>query len=392
LRNRRQMKILFVLEYYPPHIGGAEILFKNLCEGLVARDHKVIVVTSKLKDTRDFEVTNGVTIHRVKVPQEGARYWFTFLSIPKVFKLAKDADLIHTTTYNGAFPAWLASKLRRKTCMITVLEIFGTRWKGLAGMSWLSAKVHQLSEHLVMALPFDGYVSISKYTSECVRNFGVDQEKAGVIYCGIDYDLFDAEKADGEAVRRKLKLEHEFVYLYYGRPGISKGVEYLVEAVPLIAQKIPNSRLLLLLAHDPKNGYENIKRMVDKLKIKDNVILLAPVPRKELPGYIAAADCVVVPSLSEGFGFSAAEACAMGKPVVASNVASLPEVVSGRFILIEPQNPEAIAIGVKSVYNNELRDSGKKVFSWDECVDKYQEVYNELANIRINGGKGELKE
>jgi len=57
------------------------------------------------------------------------------------------------------------------------------------------------------------------------------------------------------------------------------------------------------------------------------------VSRSELPSYIAASDCIVVPSLSEGFGFAAAESCAMGKLIVASNVASLPEVVSGKFYL-----------------------------------------------------------
>jgi hypothetical protein len=44
------IKILFVLEYYSPHIGGMETLFQNLCEGLVKRGYKVAVVTSLLPD------------------------------------------------------------------------------------------------------------------------------------------------------------------------------------------------------------------------------------------------------------------------------------------------------------------------------------------------------
>ncbi len=379
------MKVLFVLEYYHPHIGGAEVLFTNLCERLAAEGHDITVVTARLPDTLDFEKINEVKVHRVKTPHIGARYWFTFLSIPKVFKLARCADLIHTTTYNGAFPAWLAARLISRKCIITVLEIFGARWKDFSQMSWLVVKLHQLLERLIIVLPFNRYISISQYTAKCLAMLGINPRKIQVIYCGIDYMLFNHEKADGIAIRRKLNLRRDFTYLYYGRPGISKGVEYLVQAVPLITQEIPGSKLILILADDPKDRYENIRRMIKDLNIVDSIILLAPVPRNELPSYIAAADCVVVPSLSEGFGFTAAEACAMGKPVVASNVASLPEVVSGKYILIKPRAPKAIAKGVESVYNNELKDSGKRTFSWAECVDKYTKVYNELANISVKG-------
>jgi len=372
------MRILFALEYYPPHIGGVEIVFKNLCEGLATRGHDITVITSKLKGTKAFETGNGVRIHRVKVPQRGMRYWFTFLCIPKVFKLAKDADLIHTTTYNGAFPAWLASRLRGKKCVITVHEIFGSRWKDSTGMSWFMATLHQFLERLIIALPFDKCISVSGDTASSLSHFAVDHRKLEVIYNGIDYDLFNPQKANDKAVRQKFGLGDEFVYMYYGRPGISKGVEYLIQSVPLVSKRIPKSRLLILLADDPRDRYENVRKMIKNFEIEDRVILLDPVPRIELPNYIAASDCVVVPSLSEGFGFTAAEACAMGKPVVASNVASLPEVVSGRYVLVEPRNPEAIAEGVEKVYKGEVGSSEQKVFSWDKCVDGYFKVYENV--------------
>ena len=183
------MKILFVLEYYTPHIGGAEVLFQNLCEGLTRKGYDITVLTIRLPGTEAFEMLNGVKVHRVKVPQWGARYWFTFLAIPKTFQFARQADLIHTTTYNGAFPAWLAARLRGKKAVMSVLEIFGTRWKSMTGMSWLGAKLHQLLERMVIALPFDRHISISRYTSKCLIDYGVNRYRAGIIYCGIDYDL-----------------------------------------------------------------------------------------------------------------------------------------------------------------------------------------------------------
>jgi len=378
------MNVLFVLEYYPPHVGGVETLFENICTGLATTGHSVSVVTSSLRGTKDFEIVNGVRIYRVHVPN---RYLFTLLAIPKVYWLAREVDLIHTTTYNGAFPAWFVSKLRGKKCVITVHEILGSYWKDLAGMGWFSARLHRLLEKLVVLLPFDKYVCVSRYTCNSLRKAGARNEKLEVIYNGVDSGLFSPEKVDVERVkriRRSLGLDSRFVYTYYGRPGISKGVEYLVQSVPLITRKIPDSKLLLILANDPANRFESIKKMIVDLNIEDRIILIDPVPRIELPDYIAASDCVVVPSLSEGFGYTAAEACAIGKPVVASNVASLPEIVSGRYVFVRPREPRAIAEGVAKVYKGNIEDKGKKVFSWKECIEKYLHVYQEMVGEEYN--------
>jgi D-inositol-3-phosphate glycosyltransferase len=373
------MKLLFVLENYFPFIGGAEVLFKNLCEGLAGQGYRVTVITSLLPGTTACESVNGVDIVRVRVPHKGSRYWFTLLAIPSAVRLAAGCDVVHTTTYNGAFPAWLAARLRRKKCIITVLEVIGDRWTEMAGMGYFNAFLHRLLERMIISLPFDLYAAISRYTAGCLRTAGIKGPKTVVIYPGIDYELFDPGKGDRTGLRTKLGIENEFIYLYFGRPGISKGLEYLVQAVPVISQKIQSGRLLMLLAHEPSKEYKNILKTISLQDIQSRVTVIDPVPRDQLPTYIAAADCVVVPSLSEGFGFSAAEACAMGKPVVASNVASLPEVVCGKYVLVRPKDPEDIANGVEAVYNNMAGSSEKKIFQWSECVKLYEGIYVRLS-------------
>jgi len=377
----RTMNVLFVLEHYHPFIGGAEVLFRHICEGLAAKGNNVTVLTTLLPGTDEYQTLNNVKIIRIRTPQ-ASRYWFTFLAIPLAIRLAAQADIIHTTTYNGAFPAWFAARLRGKKCIITVLEIIGKHWKGMAGMGTIKAGLHQFLERIIVGLPFDLYCAISNYTAECIKQSGVKNAVINVIYPGIDYQLFDPAKANGREVRSKLGIGDEFVYMYYGRPGISKGVEYLVEAVPLISQKIKNSKLVMVLAHEPSDGYQNVQKAISSSKIHDNVILVDPVQRNQLPSYIAAADCVVVPSLSEGFGFSAAEACAMERPIVASDVASLPEVVSGKYMLVEAKSPQAIALGVEAVYNNKSKLTEKKLFKWPECVQAYERIYARLSGMK----------
>lgn len=373
------MKILFVLEYYIPHVGGVEVLFQKLCEGLAAKGNNVEVLTSGLLDAKQSEVINGVHVHRLlRIPQKGLRYWFTLIALPYVFRYAHKSDLIHTTTYNAALPAWLIAKLRRKKIVITVHEIFGDKWKTFNQMNWINAKLHKMFENMIISLPFDKYVAVSKYTEKCLIDNGVTQNKLQVVYNGIDYELFNPDKYDGKVKRSQIGLSENFVYMYYGRPGVSKGVENLVRSVPTVSKNIPGSKLIMILAHDPLDRYNSIVSEIRNLNIIDDVILIDPVQRSVLPEYIAAADCVVIPSLSEGFGFTAAEACAMQIPVVVSNVASLPEVVSGRCILVDPGSPEAIASGILHVYNKEWAICEKKTFSWQRCIDGYTIVYNEL--------------
>ena len=105
------MNILVVLENYHPNIGGVETLFKSVCEGLVRLGHKVRVVTSGREDSEAFECINGVDIQRITIH---SRYLFTLFCLLPLWRLRSQYDLILTTSYNAAFPAWIAAYVHRK--------------------------------------------------------------------------------------------------------------------------------------------------------------------------------------------------------------------------------------------------------------------------------------
>src|SRR3989338_6379769 len=145
------MKILFVCENYYPHYGGAEVLFKNLAEGLVQKGNRVAVITTQLPGTKKYEEINGVKIHRINC--FNSRYLFSFLSLPKVLKLAPKADVIQTTTFNGAPPAWLGAKLAHKPVVLTVHEVWINKWKEITGFSWLKSTLHEFLERIIYIFP-----------------------------------------------------------------------------------------------------------------------------------------------------------------------------------------------------------------------------------------------
>lgn len=370
------MRILYVYEYYFPHIGGGELAIQQIAEGMVQRGHQAMLVTTRLPGSTPLEMVNGVKVIRVWTPTLARRYWFILLSVLRVYQLAAAADIIHTSTYTAAIPAWLAARLRGKKIILTIHEYWGELWKTL-GMSWILALVHRWFERLIFCFSFDQYIAVSDFTRSRLVKLGIDEKKITAISHGIDQGLFIPQPADIKtAYKKKIGVIPEtFTFLFFGRPGVSKGLEFLLQAVPTIQQLIPGSVLVLLLAHEPQAQYKKMQRLIQKLHISEHVRLLDPVAREELPKYLASANVVVVPSLSEGFGFSVAEACSVGVPVVASNVGSIPEVISGTCILVPPRDPQAIAEAVHNIFLGKGLHTSIKQFSWLDKVLQHEKLY-----------------
>lgn len=374
------MNILFIVENYPPHYGGVEIVFKNTCEGLVRRGHTVTLITHKIKNSPSREVMNGVNI--IRVPCFESRYLFTFLATFYALKYARKADIIHTTTYNGAPPAWLAAQLTRKPVVITVHESWIGKWHEYTNMPAWKAMLHEWLERPIYWLRFNRYLTVSESTKKQLLNVLPKRLHKRIIvnHNGFDYGHWERKKHLKEAkrIRKELGLTKEFVVLGYGRPGFSKGFEYFVRAIDEIVKKIANVHIVLILSRDKAYLDEYNKLMKLLLPMRKHITVLDPVGYALLPSYLAMADCVVVPSLCEGFGYTTVEANAIGTPVVASNVASIPEVVSGKHVLVPPRDSQAIARGVVQVKKEKYTSTKKRIFSWKKNIERVIKTYEQL--------------
>lgn len=376
------MKICFIVEYYYPHIGGAEILFQHLAEGLVQQGHTCEIVTCRLPGVPRNEIINGVHVHRIWVPGAGDRYWFTVISAFAAWKHVKNADILHTMVYNGALSAKILSLLKRKPVVIHVFEVLRSNWSR-TGINPLSAFLFKTIEKLVLSIPYDAYSCISRNTLSLLKEWGIPSRKLFLAYPGIDYALFNPGNKGHtrDSIRGKLGISSDqFLFSFYGRPGFVKGVDHLVRAVPRIKEMIPNATLLLILSRKPAAGFSRIMKTITSLGLilGRDVIVLDPVMRTELPSYIQASDCIVIPSISEGFGFTCVEACSMGRPVVATAVGSIPEVIFGRYVLVKPMDPSALADGVDRIYRNQYDTTDTRKFLWEDMVKKHVEIYESL--------------
>lgn len=386
-RAAQQTTILFCLDFYYPHVGGAEILFQSLAEGLAAQSYRVLVITQAIAGAPLQEEHNGVSIFRVRTG--GCRYLFPLLGLSSILRFARQADIIHATTFAAAPAAWLAARICKRPVVLTVHELWIGKWQRVSDAGALSNWLNDIIERALYLCRYDHIVAVSAATARDLRQHGIAPERIHTIHNGIDDDFWNPARHHRDpALRAKLGLDNVFVFFFSGRPGRSKGLPLLLRALARLRDEGRPARLLAIVstAAACREGYRDMLSLRDELRLQDAMILLPPQPYAELPSYVMLADTVVVPSLSEGFGFAAAEACALQRPVIVTDNASLPEVASGKVITIPPNDVDALANAMRQAMAGQFQQVPPRQFPRQAMIDAHIDLYQSI--LARNPGKG----
>jgi glycosyltransferase involved in cell wall biosynthesis len=173
-------------------------------------------------------------------------------------------------------------------------------------------------------------VAVSQFAkNEAVRYFGADPAKIEVVHSGPG--LFSG---DGNSAAPPDADEGPFL-LYVGNIGGNKNLPFLVRS---FARAAPPARLVL--AGRARGGLEELSQAIDAAPNRERIELRSEVSDAELERLYRSAAALVLPSVYEGFGFTALEAMARGCPVLASDIPALREV-SGSGALLLPLGDEA---------------------------------------------------
>lgn len=139
-----------------------------------------------------------------------------------------------------------------------------------------------------------------------IEQYTVPSGKITVIHCAVDTGKFHFENL----------TKKSDCALYVGRIAKRKGIDFLIRSMPLVVQAIPDVQLLI----GGKGSYlEKMKCLVRQLNLERNVTFLGFVPDDQLNTLYNQAQCVVVPSVFEGFGITVIEALAAGTRVVGTD-------------------------------------------------------------------------
>ena len=206
-------------------------------------------------------------------------------------------------------------------------------------------------------------ITISEHARQAlIERLGLSPERVRAIHFGVDHTRF---RPDGR--------KRQPFLLYPANRWPHKNHERLFEAFALVRRERPDLRLVLTGA-----GHEG-KPAPDGVEARGRVS-----PDELLELYRTAA-ALVFPSLYEGFGQPPLEAMACGCPVAVSRVASLPEVCGDAAEYFDPESPEEMAAAVIRALSGERVERGlarARLFTWEECARRHDEVYRELEGFR----------
>jgi glycosyltransferase involved in cell wall biosynthesis len=194
--------------------------------------------------------------------------------------------------------------------------------------------------------------------------------------CGVESPFFEIAKADPTIL--DLPVTSPYIFMVGGLRQKKGGDHYLALAQELRQRRSP-IRIVIAGQIDPA--------YVEAARTHPNITLLGVVPDDALPQLMHNSLCLLFLSLYEGFGIPPLEAMAAGVPAVVANRASLPEVVGGAGLVVEPENTEEIAdILINLDSDSTLRQRYIKLgqrhavqFTWAACVDRIIHAFHEYA-------------
>ncbi len=212
----------------------------------------------------------------------------------------------------------------------------------------------------------------------------VAPEKVTVHMLGVDEGFRPLPEETVKTVRARLGLPEIYV-LFVGTFEPRKNIPGLLDAYHHLRQQLASAPPLVLVG---RRGwlYDEIFAHVDTLKLRDAIIWLENAAYADLPAIYNGAAMLVLPSHYEGFGLTALEAMACGTPPIVSNRSSLPEVVGEAGILVEPDDPLAIADAMQrlladTALHENLREAGiarAATFTWRKTAEIVLNVYRKL--------------
>jgi|GEM_PF-1627141 len=363
------MKILFWTPLYPPYIGGLEVFAHTLAKQLQAKGHTVVVIsgTDTTSTSTKYEL-DGITVYDFPFMHAVSTY-----NVKAIRSILMEVQSIVSTfspdvVHSHAWNEWSAFFQRRTfetfaiPLCITVHGLLGQPSFHTGYCKWVWERANRVT-------------AVSKALKESLNNEGFFHSSLHVIYNGLPV------QKRGVAPPRSHSL------LMIGRFTEEKCFDTAFYALKLLVAKYPTLRMTLI-GDGPL--FSDLMELRSALELEDVLTLKGFIPHQDIDSYIEQSSVVVIPSSYESFCLVALEAAIAGRPVVASNVLGLTEVVdNGKTgILVEPKSPQQLAAGIAKILDDselriEMGHAAQKRahthFSIDQSVQQYCTLYEQLV-------------
>ena len=287
-----------------------------------------------------------------------------------IYSVAEQLDLFQKTPPDTALfwsPHYNIPLLYCGKLLVTVHDVFHLSMleyvNGVHKRLYAKGMFGALRRKALTILTVSGFTKL-----ELIRLSGQREQDIRVIYTGVDVSQFGTQNGPNPHPRPFL--------LYVGNVKPHKNVTILLRAFKLIKDKVIQDLVIVGKTH----GFitEDDEVWAKSADLGARVHFTGYVEDDLLQQYLSHADALVIPSLYEGFGLPAVEAMASGCPVIASNIAALPEICGSAVLYCNPYSATDVANKIRLLASDvglqeDLRSKGReraRQFTWSRCAEQ----------------------
>jgi glycosyltransferase involved in cell wall biosynthesis len=425
------MRVLFLTNFYLVHgSGGEEQSCQQIVEGLKARGHTTLVLTS-MHGTNNVPVEadgiyRSLYLEMDLVPlrhsvtfftQRKAREKHNLQVFGRVLQQFEPDIIFMWGMWNLPYslPAFAEAKYPHKA-----VYRFATYWPTLPsqhefywrapGRNWYSRIIKQVVGRVALALlskeaqkdplTFRHAICVSAATRDVLVEAGVPVTDARIIYTGLDvkHYLNGHEQNSSHQEGQNLNL------LYAGRFYPEKGIDTVIEAMIRLVHGQGKRDIRLSLAGSGSVEYENhVRQLVNQAELAEYVTFLGWVPPQEMPELLRKFDVLLLPSVwPEPFSRAVLEGMISGLVVVATRIGGTPEIIvdGENGLLFTPNDPEDLAKKIAYLVDDpqscdQLGYAGRKTilerFTMTKMMDEIENYLQEVASVSTAEKTGPLE-
>jgi len=368
--NVGRMRIVYMLTSLG--MGGAERQVLELADRMVLRGHTVVLLVLRPGLAEEWPTALDVIhlgMHRSPLSVIAG------MAKARRFLLAFRPDLLHSHSFHANLAA---RALKVLVPSVTVISTVHNVYEG----GWPRMLAYHLTDGLAHRT-----VAVSKAAAErFVRLKAIPQHKCIVLANGIDIALFKPDAERREEKRTTMDAGGEFIWLAVGRIVPAKDYPTLLRAFAQVRASRGDARLWVAGAEASAAEAASVRALTTDLGLKDAVRWLGLC--RDVPALLDAADAYVMASAWEGMPLAVGEAMAMEKPVVATDVGGVRELMGEIGLIVPAKSPENLAEAMLEMMrstNEERRGRGRSArerikahFSMDAKADEWESLYREV--------------
>jgi len=371
------MDILYVVDNI--EFGGGERNFAQIINRLPKDRYKVMVVCMPGGVFEEEIRGSGAQIRPVDM---GSR--FNILLIFRLAELMKreGIHIVHSQGGRADFFARIAAKLAKvpKVVSTVAMPVEGYDVGSLRKTVYVA--LDRFTERFV-----DRFIVVSQALRKVlILDHKIAHDKVIKIYPGIVIEDYHHHSPSDKAIREEFRIEPDIPIVgAIGRLVWQKGFSFFIHAAKRIV-KVFSDVKFLIVGEGPL--HQELKMLSKRLEISEYLVFTGF--RRDIPDLLSGMDILVIPSLKEGLPAVLLEGMAMAKPIVATNIDGISEIIRDgeTGLLVPPGDPEALAEAITSLLKDRdkamtMGRAGRRLigreFSVEEMVRRTQEVYESMV-------------